>query len=88
LAARHRFPAVYPFRYVVAEGGLVSYGEDVGDLFRRAATYMDRILWGEQPRDLPVQAPTSSNWRSTSTARALGLDVPPILPATADEVIE
>ena len=89
LAARHRLPAVYPFRYMVAEGGLVSYGEDVGDLYRRAATYVDRILRGEQPRDLPVQAPTKFELAiNLKTAKALGIDVPLHLQQLADEVIE
>ena len=89
LAARHRLPAVYPFRYMVAEGGLVSYGEDVGDLYRRAATYVDRILRGEQPPDLPVQAPTKFELViNLKTAKALGIDVPLHLQQLADEVIE
>ena len=89
LAARHRLPAVYPFRYMVAEGGLVSYGEDVGDLYRRAATYVDRILRGEQPPDLPVQAPTKFELAiNLKTAKALGIDVPLHLQQLADDVIE
>ena len=69
LAARHRLPAVYPFRYFVTSGGLISYGPDTTDPFRRAASYVDRILKGEKPADLPVQAPPSTNWRSISRRR-------------------
>jgi putative tryptophan/tyrosine transport system substrate-binding protein len=89
LAARHRIPAVYPFHYMVAEGGLVSYGGDVGNLYRRAATYVDRILRGEQSRDLPVQAPTKFELAiNLKTAKALGLEVPLHLQQLAVEVIE
>ena len=89
LAARHRLPAVYSYRYIVAEGGLASYGVDVGDLYRRAATYVDRILRGEQPRDLPVQAPIKFELViNLKTAKALNLAVSPMLLARADEVIE
>jgi putative ABC transport system substrate-binding protein len=85
----HRVPAIYPFRYVVAEGGLVSYGVDVTDLYRRAAGYVDRVLRGDKPADLPVQAPVKFELAINSrTAKALGLTVPPMLLATADEVIE
>jgi ABC transporter substrate binding protein len=86
LSARHRIPAVYPFRYIPSEGGLIAYGVDITDLHRRAASYVDRILKGAHPSDLPVQSPIkffmSVNIR---TARALGLDVPPTLLAIADE---
>jgi ABC-type uncharacterized transport system substrate-binding protein len=89
LAARHRLPAVYPARYSVTAGGLVSYGPDLIDQFRRAAGYVDRILRGEKTADLPVQAPTKYNLViNLKTAKALGIDVPPSLLARADEVIE
>ena len=88
-AARHRLPAVYPFAFFAVSGGLVAYGCDITDLWRRAASYLDRILRGEKPSDLPVQAPVKFELAiNLKTANALGLQVPDKLVALADEVIE
>ena len=89
LAARHRVPAIYPFRFFAASGGLMSYGTDVTEVFRRAATYVDRVLKGTTPGELPIQAPTKYELIiNLKTAKALGLTIPPGLLAIADEVIE
>jgi putative ABC transport system substrate-binding protein len=89
LAARHRLPTVYSFRFFVAAGGLMSYGTDFLDNFRQAASYVDRILHGANPADLPVQAPTKyETVINLKTAKALGLTVPPGLLVSADEVME
>jgi putative ABC transport system substrate-binding protein len=89
LAARHRLPAVYPFHLFVADGGLMSYGTDQVDMFRQTANYVDRILRGDKPADLPVQAPTRYETAiNLKTAKALGLTVPNALLVAADEVIE
>ena len=88
-AAKHRLPAVYPFDFFVKAGGLMSYGTEQNDTFRLAASYVDRILRGDKPADLPVQAPTKfETFINVKTAKALGLTVPPSLLVAADEVIE
>jgi putative ABC transport system substrate-binding protein len=89
LAARHRLPAVYAYRYFIASGGLISYGVDSLDVFRRVASYIDRILKGGSPAELPIQAPTKFEFViNLKTAKALGLEIPPTVLARADEVIE
>ena len=89
LAQQHRLPAVYFFRTFVAQGALMSYGPDLYDLFRRSASYVDRILKGAKPADLPIQQPTKFELAiNLKTAKALGLQIPDKLLATADEVIE
>jgi putative ABC transport system substrate-binding protein len=86
LAARHRLPAIYPFRHYASDGGLLCYGFESIDLWRRGASYVHRILKGEKPADLPVQAPTRYELViNLKTAKAFGLDVPPMLLARADE---
>jgi putative tryptophan/tyrosine transport system substrate-binding protein len=89
LARQHRLPSIYAFRYHPGGGGLASYGVDLIDLYRRAASYVDRVLKGEKPADLPVQAPTKYELViNLKSAKALGLEIPPALLARADEVIE
>jgi putative ABC transport system substrate-binding protein len=89
LAARHKLPAIYFDRAFVAAGGLLSYGPDRIDLYRRAAGYVDRILKGDKPADMPVQAPTKYQLViNLKTAKALGLDVPAHLQQIADEIVE
>jgi putative ABC transport system substrate-binding protein len=89
LAARHYVPAIYPFRFFAASGGLMSYGTDVAEVFRRAAGYVDRILKGTSPGELPIQAPNKYELViNLKTAKTLGLTIPTTLLARADEVIE
>ena len=89
LAARYKLPSVYPYRYYAVDGGLITYGPNTLDPVRRAAGYVDRILKGEKPADMPVQAPTKYELIiNLKTAKALGLTIPQSLLATADEVIE
>ena len=89
LAARHRVPTIYPYRFMVEREGLISYGVDINNLFERAAAYVDRILKGAKPTELPVQAPTKFELViNRKIAKALGLDVPPTLLARAEDVLE
>jgi putative ABC transport system substrate-binding protein len=88
-AAQHRIPAIYPYRFYAEAGGLLSYGVDVVDIYRRSAAYADRILRGEKPADLPIQTPTKLELVvNLKTAKALGIEVPTSLLLRADEVIE
>ena len=88
-AAQYRVPASYSYRQIVTEGGLTSYGADAGDIFLRSAGYIDRILKGASPGDLPAQAPVKFETAfNVKTAKALGLEIPPDLLALADEVVE
>jgi putative ABC transport system substrate-binding protein len=89
LAARTHLPTIYPYRYMVTAGGLISYGVDTVDLYRRTPAYVDRILKGVKPADLPVQLPTKFEMAvNLKTAKALGIDIPPTMLGRADEVIE
>jgi putative tryptophan/tyrosine transport system substrate-binding protein len=89
LAARHRLPAIYPFRRFITSGGLTYYGADTKDMYRKLAEYVDRILKGDKPADLPVQTPTKFELIiNLNSAKALGLTIPPTLLVRADEVIE
>jgi putative tryptophan/tyrosine transport system substrate-binding protein len=89
MSARHKLPSVYPYRYYAVDGALISYGPNTHDRARRAAGYVDRILKGEKPADMPVQAPTKYELViNLKTAKALGLTIPPSVLARADEVIE
>src|SRR6516164_7120505 len=89
LAARYRLPAVYPYRIFAEFGGLLSYGDNLSDNFRRAASYVDRILRGEKPTELPVQAPTKFELTiNLKAAGALGISIPPSMIARADQVLD